>query len=103
MELPGEDRGGDPSPRPGMRERERERDTQMSWYSQFCQQRLSLTTKLRIYSLLGLLVLYECFLVVLRYFAVAFCCDDTSVIKKNHFWFPFSLLTFLQLLQFIQK
>ena len=25
MELPGEDRGGDPSPRPGMRERERER------------------------------------------------------------------------------
>jgi len=24
MELPGEDRGGDPSPRPGMRERERE-------------------------------------------------------------------------------
>jgi len=23
MELPGEDRGGDPSPRPGMRERER--------------------------------------------------------------------------------
>ena len=26
MELPGEDRGGDPSPRPGMRERERERE-----------------------------------------------------------------------------
>ena len=25
MELPGEDRGGDPSPRPGMREREKER------------------------------------------------------------------------------
>ena len=24
MELPGEDRGGDPSPQPGMRERERE-------------------------------------------------------------------------------
>jgi len=33
MELPGEDRGGDPSPRPGMREREREREreSQKAW------------------------------------------------------------------------